>query len=103
MKLLNFAVTALLLKTIKICFQFFDRHEVHVDSLDEVGHTSLAVACLSNSSEMMAVLLKYGCRIREELLVCIDQDFREGAVTLLDRLYNLQGSICVNQPVRHIF
>ncbi|XP_075263419.1 short transient receptor potential channel 1-like, partial [Convolutriloba macropyga] len=74
------------------------KHEVHVDSLDEVGHTSLAVACLSNSSEMMAVLLKYGCRIREELLVCIDQDFREGAVTLLDRLYNLQGSICVNQP-----
>ena len=75
------------------------RHEVRVDTVNEVGYTSLAIACMSNSAQMMRVLLKYGCRIREELLVCVEHDFKEGALMLLDKLYAIQGKNAVNQPV----
>ena len=76
------------------------RHEVHVDTSNEIGYTALSIACLSGSVQMMKVLLRYGARVREELLVCIDQDFKEGTILLLQKLTAFQGSFAVNQSVR---
>ena len=68
-----------------IAYQFF-RHEVQVGGRDGDGFSALGIAAVSGSLEMMETLLRSGSPITDEPLICIEQDFKQGLMLLLDKL-----------------
>ncbi|XP_075264513.1 uncharacterized protein LOC142356503, partial [Convolutriloba macropyga] len=62
------------------------KHEVQVGGRDGDGFSALGIAAVSGSLEMMETLLRSGSPITDEPLICIEQDFKQGLMLLLDKL-----------------
>ena len=65
------------------------------------GFTALGLAAICGSKEMMETLLHSGCDIKEEPLICIQQDFQPGLMILLDKLAQ-QGVDGANMSVNEM-
>ncbi|XP_063713825.1 uncharacterized protein LOC134841720 [Symsagittifera roscoffensis] len=62
------------------------KHEVQMGGRNKEGFTALGLAAICGSKEMMETLLHSGCDMKEEPLICIQQDFQPGLMILLDKL-----------------